>query len=104
MAGGGYPVYHPPTHGGHTIPWYMGQPRLLGAPSIAHGCTGWSAPRCGSVGGMAKRHRAQDREKPWVRSPVRVKVVKSVKVGRGLCARLLRFSRVKDSNDRIATG
>ena len=35
-----YPPSHPGTHGGHTIPWYVGQHASLGSPSIAHGCTG----------------------------------------------------------------
>jgi len=47
MVGGGeegIPPSHPGTMGGHTTPWYTGQPPIPGSTLHTAGCTGWSAP------------------------------------------------------------
>ena len=63
---------------------------LLGGLPAAHGCTGWSAPRCSPGGGTVKEHRAQDRRNVWVGVTPALPGPKGVNVGIPLRAGSLR--------------
>ena len=65
---GGRDTLHMPSlhHGGHTIPWYIGDSLFPGTPQPAHGRTGWSAQRCMPAGGTVTAREALIGETPWV--------------------------------------
>ena len=78
-----------------TPPWvYPSSPTL---PCRHHPC--WLAARC-AVSGRG----AQSGRKGWVGREVRVNVDNPVRVGRAVCAELLRFPREINNNDRIENG
>jgi len=76
--------------GGHTIPWYMGQPMLPGSTPLMTVNVLITSKRAGCT---VRTHQAQNGKTPWV-GPFRAPLgPKSVTVGRDFCAELLLLSR-----------